>query len=321
MNSGLVTRATVITLGAMADITNDFAWSHSRARAFDGCPRAYWFGYYGYWDGWSPGAPARTRDAYVQKKLTSIPMWVGTRVHRAAEEILRAARAGWPVPTANEAVAQVRAQAQRDVADSRSGAWLARPAKRVGFVEHYYGVDVAPEAWAAAIDEVGRQVQVLFDNRVFRRLLAVSDRIRELEDFKKFDLGDVPVIVVLDVLVHDDRGGAVIVDWKTGEHHDDGEIGAQLGVYGLYATRVLGVPVGSLSAMHVNLRHGTQTTHAVGPDAMLEAERAFREGAVRMRAKLVDVEGNVAREDDFSPRPEGHPGCTRCNFRGVCGRA
>jgi len=37
-------------------------------------------------------------------------------------------------------------------------------------------------------------------------------------------------------------------------------------------------------------------------------------------ARLVDVERNVAREDEFSPLEVGDPACAGCRFRRSCDR-
>jgi hypothetical protein len=304
----------------MADLVNELVWSFSRARAFDSCRRAYWFNYYGSWGGWASDAPAETRDTYVQKKLTTRAAWIGTVVHGVAERALELARSGGSVGGAVAAARSARAQAERDIAGSESGAWLQRPARRVGFAEHYYREAISPERWPEALDEIERQVGVLWGHRIFRRLLTVAPRIRQVEDLQRFVVGDAPVWVVLDVLVEDGQGGMTIVDWKTGASHDDGEIASQLGVYGLYATQELGVALDRVTAMHVNLRHDTETRHAIGAEQIAAARGQIGTSMAEMRAVLVDVPGNVARFEDFAPLAEGDEACRRCNFRGVCGR-
>ncbi len=304
----------------MPDLKNEFTWSHSRARSFSRCLRAYWLSYYGSWGGWADDAPTEVRDAYVQKKLTTISMWTGTVVHGVAEDVLRAARAEAWVPGVDEAVGRARESAARDIAGSESGAWLRRPAKRTGFAEHYYALGVEPARWAGAVDEIERQVRVLYDNKYFRRLLQVPHRIRELEDLRRFRVGDTEVYVVIDVAVDDDRGGLVIIDWKTGDNHDDGDISAQLGIYGLYGVRELGVAEDAITAMHVNLRHATSTRHAVDAEAMAKAASTVAESAGSMREKLRDVANNVADKADFPMLPEGDEACRWCNFRRSCAR-
>lgn len=304
----------------MAELVNELVWSHSRAGAFAGCKRAYWFAYYGSWGGWKPSASPETRDAWVQKKLTTRSMWTGTVVHGVAEHALRElVRSGEPV-SLEQAVANALERARRDVEDSASGAWLSRPAKRVGFREHYYAEAVEPETWEAALAEIERQVRALWEQPTFRRLHEVPGRILEIEELRRFREGDVDVYVALDVLVDNGRGGAVILDWKTGNHHEADDIAAQLGVYGLYATTVLGLPSDRLLAMHVNIRHGTETRHPVGAEQITTARERIRSTTAAMRALLVDVPANVARREDYEELPPGDAQCRSCGFRGICGR-
>lgn len=303
----------------MADLKNELVWSHSRARLFGDCLRAYWFCYYGSWGGWDSRADPEIRQTYLEKKLTRRPMWIGTVVHGVAEEALKRARNRQPWPVEDAVRAAIRG-ARADIAGSESGDWTSRPARRVGFAEHYYGEAVTPEQWEESLVEIERQIRVLYEHRIFQRLHAVPDRILELEELQRFPVGGQDVYVALDVLVSDGHGGVVIIDWKTGEAHDDDTIAAQLGVYGLYVTRVRGVAEDRVKAMHVNLRHDQETLHRVGPDEIAAAEEEIATTSSAMKARLDDVAGNVARREDHPPLPEGSGRCRTCGFRRVCGR-
>ncbi len=303
----------------VADLKNELVWSHSRGRAFTGCARAYWLTYYGSWGGWDARSPPAVRDAYLQKKLTSRAMWTGTVVHGAAEGALKRLRFGQPLDV-EEAVREAARQAREDIEGSRTGRWLERPARRTGFREHYYGEEVPPEAWDAAIAEIERQVRGLYVNRIFRRLAQVPERVMEVEELRRFRVGTTDVYAALDVLVADGKGGVVIIDWKTGEAHADDEIAAQLGVYGLYATQELGAPADKVKAMHVNLRHATETTHDVGPAQIEAAREEIASSVAAMRARLKNVAENLAEREDYPLVPEGDRRCRHCSFRRTCGR-
>ena len=297
------------------DIQNELVWSHSRGRAFHDCKRAYWFNYYGYWKGWDAGAPAAVRETYLQKKLTSRAMWTGTVVHGIAEAgIKRAINAlnvgGAPqegldaVWTLDDMRQAAFLKADADIRGSASGEWKRRPAKRTGFTEHYYDLPVSDDDWKA--------------------LLVTASRIREVEELRKFAVGSGPeraeVYLAVDAMVGDGNGGVVIIDWKTGQNHEDAVIAAQLGVYGLYATQELGIPEDRITAMHVNLRHNTEARHLVGPAEISAAREAILTGMAEMRASLKDVAANLADKEDFPTLPEGSARCRWCNFRRSCGR-
>lgn len=319
------------------DIQNELVWSHSRGRAFHDCKRAYWFNYYGYWKGWDAGAPAAVREIYLQKKLTSRAMWTGTVVHGIAEAGIKRAinalasgnartrsegsDAVWTLDDMRQA-AFLKADA--DIRGSASGEWKRRPAKRTGFTEHYYDLPVSDDDWKAVLDEIDRQVVNLHANRIYRRLLVTASRIREVEELRKFAVGSGPeraeVYLAVDAMVGDGNGGVVIIDWKTGQNHEDAVIAAQLGVYGLYATQELGIPEDRITAMHVNLRHNTEARHPVGPAEISAAREAILTGMAEMRASLKDVAANTADKEEFPTLPEGSARCRWCNFRRSCGR-
>ncbi len=257
-------------------------------------------------------------------------MWTGTVVHGIAEEGLKRAmgdlqRGGhvrdWPLEDMRHAANR---QVSEDIDGSESGAWLQRPAKRTGFAEHYYATPVTREDWDAAADEIDRQVITLHENRIYQRLLASADRLTEVEELRRFTVGDpafgAEVYLAVDAMVGDGKGGVVIIDWKTGSNHDDAEIASQLGIYGLYATQELGIPEDRIVAMHVNLRHNTETRHAVGPTEIALAREAVRAGVTELRAPLKDVARNIAEKDDFPTLAEGSAKCGWCNFRRSCGR-
>ncbi len=303
----------------MAELKNELVWSHSRSRTFSGCARAYWYTYYGSWGGWSADAPAPARAAYIQKKLTTRAMWTGTVVHGAAEEGIRRVVSRRPLDV-EAAVRNVVARARDDIEGSRSGAWLQRPARRTGFREHYYVEQADPTAFDAAVAEIERQARGLYENRIFRRIGQVPDRVMEVEELRRFRVGSTEVYAALDVLMADGTGGVVIIDWKTGEAHSDGEIAAQLGVYGIYATQELGVPIDRVKAMHVNLRHGTETVHAVGPKEIDAAREEIEASVSAMRGKLKDIAGNIADREEYPMVPEGDVRCRFCTFRRSCTR-
>jgi CRISPR/Cas system-associated exonuclease Cas4 (RecB family) len=310
----------------MAEFKNEFSWSWSRHRAFQTCPRMYWLQHYGFWGGWRPGSPGR--EIYIQKRLNTRAQWLGTQVHAAAEWVLNEVVAGRR-PTAEQVVEGARGLALRMIDDSRRGAYRQDPKRRPGFAEHYYGVPVDDEAWRADVDEIARQVEGLFSNKVFVRLTEVPERIVEVERLEQMHVDDVPVWVSLDVLVRDAEGGWVVIDWKTGRSHDPETVQQQLGVYGAYvAERYLGLRVDAgevpsdarIKALHANLRDGEHQSYDIDAATVRLAVDRVRTSASAMRERLVDAAANVANEDDFPMLPSGDPTCARCAYRRSCGR-
>ncbi|MBK9370208.1 MAG: PD-(D/E)XK nuclease family protein [Deltaproteobacteria bacterium] len=132
--------------------------------------------------------------------------------------------------------------------------------------------------------EIERQIKNLFEHPVFKRMMEVPERILEVEILRSVPIEGVPVWVKLDALMQGNDGGVVIVDWKTGRDHDDASIAQQLGIYGIYAVQLRGVPVEKVQALHVNLRYNTHTAHPInarvcGPEPRLRC--ALRRGDAR----------------------------------------
>lgn len=303
----------------MADLQNTFSWSHSRRVTFERCPRQYWLTYYGSWGGWNHDAPPAVRQAYIEKKLTTRAMWIGTVVHDMAEGALKDLQGGRQ-PNPDYHVRRAMNRAHRDIRDSRGGGWRDRPSRVCAFQDHYYGAEPPPETWDEALGVIEAQVRAFWERPAFRRMCQVPDRLMEVEELTQVLVGDVPVWVKLDALVSDGRGGAVVVDWKTGQHHKTQVVAAQLGVYGLYCTMQHSIPADRIIAMHVNLRSGEHTQHPID-DAILDQARADIEASAdAMRTKLVDVPGNIASAEDFPKLPEGDERCAGCQFRRSCER-
>jgi len=301
----------------MGELKNTFSWSYSRHGLFEECRRKYWLNHYAFWGGWGRSAPPRARALYIQKKLTTEPMWIGTVVHEVAEGVLQALQKGVN-PWVERAVEIARERATQDVEASRAGRYVHDPKRSPGFQSHYYGLD-EPD-FEAAIDEIERQVRALFAHPVYRRMSAVPERIVEVEELRQIDIEGVPVWVVLDAMVSDGEGGLVIIDWKTGRDHSDEKIARQLGIYGIYATQVREVQVEQLKMLHVNTRFNTMTQHPVDAQVLDDTRKFVRTSADAMRAALTDPAANVGREEDFPMLPEGSDRCARCRFRRDCGR-
>jgi len=249
-------------------------------------------------------------------------------VHEAAEWLLKQVCRG-EFPTPERAVERFMRQARRRIEESERGLYRQRPKKSPGFVDHYYDLGTPSDAWEADLEEIERQVRGLFDNDVFLRLSRVPERIVEIEELQQMRVGDVPVWVSLDVLVRDGDGGFVVIDWKTGREHNAEVVAKQLGVYGAYVLdRYLGQTPGAstdaavsrVRAMYVNTRENSYETRDLSRDMLDSTVATVQESAALMRAKLVDVPQNSAREADF-PRVEvGSSECGRCHFRRECGR-
>ena len=80
----------------------EFAWSISRQRKLDQCPRAEGDSDDLHWNGWLDDAPTEARVAYRLGKLTSLDALLGQQIDVRARELEAAARSGAMLPEADE---------------------------------------------------------------------------------------------------------------------------------------------------------------------------------------------------------------------------
>jgi hypothetical protein len=306
-------------------LKNQFAWSWTRHGNFESCLRKYWLSHYGFWGGWEGSASPDTREVYIQKKLLSGPQWLGIQVHLAAEWALKDAVEGRGVDR-KQFVERFRARGKQHFIDSKEGRYRYNPKRYPGFVGDYYGESVDFDVQEELIGELVRQVDGMFDNPVFTRLLSVPHRIREIERLEQFTVGEIPVWVSLDVLVENQQGGLVVVDWKTGRSHTSAHVAAQLGIYGLYvrdrylngvesAAESLGV-----EALYANLRTGTHEVWKLDKGSLKAAREVISNSAQKMQEKLLSLAENTTQESEYPLLPEGSSECEKCVFRRTCNR-
>ncbi len=307
----------------MAELKNTFTWSYSRHGVFAECKRKYWLNHYGMWGGWGGwerrGVSVRTREIYIQKNLATIPMWIGTVVHDAAEGCLKAL-VRRQVPQRERVLEQALSRARRDIQESQEGAWRDDPKRRGAFQLHYYGLDEDPDLFPEALDTIRAQIENLLQSRIYRQMARFPARILQVEELLSIDVEGVPVWVKLDGLMRGKDGGVVVVDWKTGKSHSNTSVDRQLGVYGLYALQKWVDRPDRIKAMHVNLREDEFRVFTMDQEQLDDTAAFILESASGMRALLQPEGDNEALEEDFPRLDEGDPRCGRCRFRRDCNR-
>lgn len=298
---------------------NELTWSKSRDNLFRECRRAYYLNHYGAWGGWDADAPEAVRELYLMKNLQTRPTWIGSAVHEVAERAIKGLRDG-RAPTAEEAHQQLDRKLRRDLEDSKAGRYRRNPKRILGLQEHYYAEDGGNIDWEEAISTALGCVATFFESAAWKRLVATGGRtVRSVEDLDSFLVDGVKVWVKLDLAVDGKDGNVVIVDWKTGQHHQKEDVDLQLGIYGLYGARVWGISPDRIVAFDLNLRDGQQTTHPIDEATLAVVERYISESIREMKAPLDDAQANTASIEAF-PMTEERWRCRRCRFRRACGR-
>jgi hypothetical protein len=294
---------------------NEFSWSRTRDQAFQECRRRYYYQYYGAWGGWEPDADQLARALYVLKQLGTRHMWAGRLVHEAIERSLLALRHGHALSERSLIEDTVR-QMRDEWKGSRSGLYRQNP-KRTGLFEHEYAVPIRASEWQALRDHVVRCL------RNFHRLSVVAEIKRTpthrwilLEDIGSFTWEGTRILTAPDFGYWTEADRLQLIDWKTGGGNGE-DAALQLGGYALYALEVLGVDLGRVDLMEVNLREGKTQSHPWDAASLHRVREHVRLSVRAMRAYLKDAERNLAEQSNFE-RTEDLRICRWCNFRGRC---
>ncbi len=301
----------------------EFAWSMSRQRKLDQCPRAYFYSYYLAWNGWLDDAPTATRVAYRLNKLTSLDALLGQQIDGRARELEAAARGGAPLPSAAALEARTREALREMWTRAKAGRadFEARPSKIVMLRSLYLEQDTQPET-----DRLNQKAAPCMEG-----LLAAShwERLRECGDagrvevpaFASFAHDGLKVFAAPDLAyVHD--GTLHVIDWKTGREDDTNPMQVLLQIWWAlesYPELAAGHARGDL-AVHGHLEYvaaGRTQPVDPAPDFRAQAAEVVRAGVTRMRALTSDAQQNIPHEMAAFERHESGL-CRTCGFLPIC---
>jgi hypothetical protein len=301
------------------ELDNEFSWSKSRDALFKTCLRAYYYHYYGSWNGWRHDAPGDVRELYVMKNLQALSTWRGSVVHDVAEQVVKGLRNGCPV-SVESALTLARESLVRDLEDSRTGRYRRRPNRICGLMEHYYEVSVSAEELQEVTVVVEGCLRRLYGTRSYQTMLELGpESIAECEELRSFTLSGNKVWVSADVIVRSPENGLSIVDWKTGGSSPSEETRLQLAIYGLYAVRTYGFLAQPLLGIEENLRLGEEHVYPLDERVLERASEYVEDSILAMKALLHDRDSNTALFRDF-PMTDDLALCTQCRFRRACDR-
>ncbi len=301
----------------------EFAWSISRQRKLDQCPRAYFYSYYLHWNGWLDDAPTEARVAYRLGKLTSLDALLGQQVDVRARELEAAARTGAVLPDADELETRTREALRQLWARSRDGraAFEARPNKVTMLRSLYMSQDTQPET-DRLNEKAGPSMRGLLATSHWERLRACGDAGHvEVPDFAGFRHDGVKVFAAPD-LAYVHEGVLHVIDWKTGREDDSNAMQVLLQMWWAletYPELAQAAADGSLEIRgyleYVTAGHTQPVEAALG--FREQAAETVRAGVAQMRALLADPERNIPLEmAAFERRESGL--CRTCNFFPIC---
>ena len=301
----------------VSELANELAWSMSRQRKLDRCPRSFYYSYYLAWNGWLAEAPVESRVAYRLNKLTSLDALLGQQIDVRARELEAAARSGKPLPSADELEARTRGALRKAWQTSKSGraAFEARPSKVVMLRSLYLEQDTQPET-DRLNQKAGPSMAGLLATSHWERLRACAEAGRiEVPSFASFDLDGLKVFAAPD-LAYVHEGTLHILDWKTGRSDESDPMQVLLQEW--WALETYPELEGLSIRGHLEYVVAGRTRPVdPAPDFKAQAEAVVREGVARMCALLSDPARNVPLEmRAFERRESGL--CRTCNFLPIC---
>ncbi|MBN1122389.1 MAG: PD-(D/E)XK nuclease family protein [Anaerolineae bacterium] len=298
-----------------------FSWSVSRHHMFEACKRRYYLNYYG---------SRRVIDAkdrlisavWWLKQVTSIRTWIGSVIHKAAQEAVRAVVEGEKLPDekvaerANDLFRAGLTASQRGT--KVEGQWLAL----LGHVYPERGFALDLDAAAALVDDLAH---TFLDSEAYALIRENPDHVREVDEpFQSFLLdsgsriGRTRVFAIPDVLLHDGEQ-ITVIDWKTGDVTEPG-IHKQAGVYRLYAHRAYGLPEEAIRVQISDLGNYGETVDPPGGTPPLAEAGEFIRGSIGQMVELMeDVTYNTVSIRSF-PLTADRSQCLRCGFQRACWR-
>ena len=297
---------------------NTFSWSVSRMKEFDFCLRHYYWRRYGSWGGYTADASPEAREAFVLKYVTSLSQYVGSIIHRTCARFWRDQQKGRHLSEEKARQNTIRAL-YAGIGESERGGWRKRVSSSTHLFEHEYGGDLSEERLARGRDQIARSLAGFYALDLVKRARPNREKpeVVSIEKRERFELAATTVHLVMDLVVQEPDGVRVIWDWKSGHKEEVNEF--QGAVYALYGQRAWGLPVDRLQMRLAYLQLQRVQELVLTPELLDQTQAQIEASIAAMRARLRDVEENVAHIDDF-PMADDLARCSGCAFKRLCGR-
>lgn len=181
-------------------------------------------------------APQDKRRAYMLKNMTNLPMFVGSVVHDAIEEIITTGKTTgeWkPLEEAQKDAVQALRKGWKQSIEKR---WQGSPKHNVNLAEHFYQEEIDPDRLKGFKHKVVSSIKAFYTMPLFKimRTLPKEDWLT-IEDFQKFQLNTGEDVTVKIDCGFRFEGKVYLLDWKTGQVSDS--VIDQLTTYSMYALK------------------------------------------------------------------------------------
>lgn len=293
----------------------ELSWSCSRADVFSRCRLEYWFNYTFAHGGWDPKADFRKRECHVLKHTKNRYAWMGDLVHEGLEEFFREYAEGRLIAREALAVAADR-KMRAQFRESRDQAYRLHPGRCTGLMEHENAVPVTDDQWKRIHDNVMNCVNNFFLTPFFKKhILEEKKPLFRMEKLDHYYLDDIRVYAKPDA-AYKDGETLKIIDWKTGEAHDEHEF--QLLYYILYGTIKLGYPAGCVEGSLIYLKNNLIKKVEVLPGYLDNAMEHLRKSFAEMKAFDEALKAGLPEEEIPSARAASV--CAQCRFQKICNK-
>lgn len=300
-------------------LVNEFSWSFSRHQLFISCPKAYYYNHYGSWGGWEAEADEKTRKLYILKNIRPMIVWIGSIIHDLIKATLENFSRTGAIPTADEMKERALNAMRSGWRSSIKQEWKQYP-KKTNLFELYYGD--GKHVPKEETDAIKQRVLDCIDNFAYSAVLKTITNVpfvnwKPIDTLDTFTVDDLKVWCAVDFAYTDSDGLLHIIDWKTGSEKKD-SLRFQLACYALYALEKWYVPLEKIAPHGVFLYDGARMSdYSIDAALLVSVKDQILTSAQAMKAKLKDVENNVADEEDFPCNPNEY-NCRNCNFREIC---
>ena len=288
------------------------SWSFSRERMLRECPRKFHYHYVASRGGHRSGGPPGSREAWLAKAYTALPIEVGSIVHKAIAKVLWCLVGGRPVDIAAEAENAMGAFVDSVLASMR-GTGDTR------FLNHAFGPEFEYPALEAATRSIGEMIENFAELEFVKALMAdpspIMIRYLDCDRPAISTVFGFPAWIKMDLALRQPGQRFDIVEWKTGRHSAEHVHQAQIYDAFLWSSEML--QPGAVTEVHVVYLKTVQIErHVFDPaDRKLAVLRA-EEGYKTFESLFAARTAACLDPERFPTRPGRH--CAGCNFQGLC---
>jgi CRISPR/Cas system-associated exonuclease Cas4 (RecB family) len=268
------------------------AWSYSKHRLFGLCKKNYYYRYIG--TALKESSKFDIHRLKILKNLNSKFALQGILIHEIIENQINQHHLGREV---NEEGAKKqfvqRVEKYREMA-------------RETLIEYYNGESIEHPFFDRARSDGQDKISMFFG--------AIWPQFKELqylrhEEFDKFKIQDVEVIVKIDYITKTKNDTLVISDWKTGANNEEYESDLQIGTYVLWAMQYYNKSPQEIRSELVYLTTGMMPHYEFSIEQLEEIKRKIVEDYEKMNATY-EIE-------DYPSDPEPRK-CLSCQFGTIC---